>query len=331
MKQLEELHKLVESSEAKYLGEYDNLKGETRNTESNHQDFLKNLNAQYAENVDKLTEEMDEMRTELEAQIRKLELEKEQQRENDQLKIDELSLTLEKCNQNIIALDGNKLELETKLQKKQDVEEQIGSWKAHHDTMEMNKGELQEQLESASAYIVQLEEKFYNSQTTQLDMLKQLKDTEHDIDEKEGQIETLQQYIIDLKSRIAVYIPVKGDAIDKKLAEYINNYPDRQKLKIMFLRETEGVYQFGTKRVLVKCEKDSIKIRVGGGFLSLDEFLDQYTPAELEKLERKDPLRRMTDRIAIQKTIAGRESPTASPSGRSSPNRTVSPKKPRKV
>ena len=67
----------------------------------------------------------------------------------------------------------------------------------------------------------------------------------------------------------------------------------------MFLRETEGVYQFGTKRVLVKVEKDNIKIRVGGGFLSLDEFLDQYTPAELEKLERKDPLRRMTDRIAI--------------------------------
>ena len=141
-------------------------------------------------------------------------------------------------------------------------------------------------------------------------MLKQLKDTEFEIedkekeiDDREGQIETLQQYIIDLKSRIAVYIPVKGDTIDKKLAEYINNYPDRQKLKIMFLRETEGVYQFGTKRVLVKIEKDSIKIRVGGGFLSLDEFLDQYTPAELEKLERKDPLRRMTDRIAIQKTI----------------------------
>ena len=137
-------------------------------------------------------------------------------------------------------------------------------------------------------------------------MLKQLKDTEFEIDDKEkeiddkeGQIETLQQYIIDLKSRIAVYIPVKGDIIDKKLAEYINNYPDRQKLKIMFLRETEGVYQFGTKRVLVKIEKDNIKIRVGGGFLSIDEFLDQYTPAELEKLERKDPLRRMTDRIAI--------------------------------
>ena len=112
-----------------------------------------------------------------------------------------------------------------------------------------------------------------------------------------------------------MYIPVKNDAIDKKLAEYINNYPDRQKLKIMFMRESEGTYQFGTKRVYVKCVKDKIEIRVGGGWLSVDEFLDQYTPAELEKLERKDPMRRMHDRIALQKTIQGRQvdSPDASP------------------
>ena len=84
----------------------------------------------------------------------------------------------------------------------------------------------------------------------------------------------MKQYVIDLKSRIAVYIPVKDDSIDRKLAEYINNYPDRQKLKIMFMRESEGVFQFGTKRVAVKVEKDKINIRVGGGYLSLDEFLD---------------------------------------------------------
>ena len=51
-------------------------------------------------------------------------------------------------------------------------------------------------------------------------MLKQLK-------EEENEIEQLRGYIIDLKSRIAVYIPVKNDPTDKKLAEYINNYPDR--------------------------------------------------------------------------------------------------------
>ena len=123
-------------------------------------------------------------------------------------------------------------------------------------------------------------------------MLKNLRDCEEEID-------TLRQYIIDLKSRIAIYIPVKGDNIDKKLAEYINNYPERNKLKIMFMRESEGVYQFGSKRVGLKVAKDKIEIRVGGGFLSIDEFLDQYTPNELEKLERQDPLKRISERIAV--------------------------------
>ena len=105
--------------------------------------------------------------------------------------------------------------------------------------------------------------------------------------------------MVDLKSRIAVYIPVRGDSTDKKLAEYINNYPDRQKLKIMFMRESEGVYQFGSKRVAVKVEKGHIRVRVGGGYLSIDEFLDQYTPVEIEKLDRRDPLKRFSEKVAV--------------------------------
>ena len=89
----------------------------------------------------------------------------------------------------------------------------------------------------------------------------------------------------------------------------------------MFMRETEGVYQFGTKRVAVKVEKDNIKIRVGGGYLSIDEFLDQYTPVELEKLERKDPLRRFSEKVAIQKTIVNAGVRESSPVRTNSPGR----------
>jgi hypothetical protein len=59
--------------------------------------------------------------------------------------------------------------------------------------------------------------------------------------------------------------------------------------------------------------------------------LDQYTPVELEKLERKDPLKRFSEKVAIQKTIVNagvREtSPIRSPQrggsplGRTSPGR----------
>jgi len=49
----------------------------------------------------------------------------------------------------------------------------------------------------------------------------------------------------------------------------------------------------------VSVMKDKINIRVGGGYLSIDEFLDQYTPVEFEKLERKDPLKKFSEKIAV--------------------------------
>lgn len=140
-----------------------------------------------------------------------------------------------------------------------------------------------------------------------------MRDLEGVIEAHKVEVETLKQYIIDLKSRIAVYIPVKSDPVDKKLAEYINNYPDRQKLKIMFMRESQGVYEFGSKRVMVKVERDKIQIKVGGGYLSIDEFLDQYTPVELEKLERRDPLKRFSEKVAVQKIVGDRQGLEVSP------------------
>ena len=137
-------------------------------------------------------------------------------------------------------------------------------------------------------------------------MLKQLKEADEEIDQ-------LKEHIIELRQRMSIYIPFTDDDIDVRLAEFINNYPERQKMKIMFLRESQGVYQFGSRRVAVAVMKDKINIRVGGGYLSIDEFLDQYTPQELEKLERKDPLKRFSERVVVQKTLVGKEVKESSP------------------
>lgn len=40
-------------------------------------------------------------------------------------------------------------------------------------------------------------------------------------------------------------------------------------------------------------------VRVGGGYLSLDEFLDMYTPMELEKIERNDPIKKFSEKVAM--------------------------------
>ena len=92
-----------------------------------------------------------------------------------------------------------------------------------------------------------LEERILGANQTSLDLLKRVRDLELEGD-------TLKNYIIDLKARVAIYVPIKDDPIDHKVAEFINNYPDRNKLKIMFMRESAGVYDFGSKKVTVRVE-----------------------------------------------------------------------------
>lgn len=58
--------------------------------------------------------------------------------------------------------------------------------------MDLAKQKLQVELENASAYILELEEKFYKSQQTALELLKQLKQVEFDNEELLHEQETLK-------------------------------------------------------------------------------------------------------------------------------------------
>lgn len=68
----------------------------------------------------------------------------------------------------------------------------------------------------------------------------------------------LKKLIIELKDKSAVYVAISDDSIDRKIAEFINSSNDPHKLTKMFIREREGVYQFGSKRVYVKMEGDKV-------------------------------------------------------------------------
>ena len=68
----------------------------------------------------------------------------------------------------------------------------------------------------------------------------------------------------------------------------------------MFLRESEGVYQFGQKRVYIKIEKgDTILVRVGGGYMHIKEFMEKYTLSEVDKIERHDVMERFENKTYI--------------------------------
>ena len=176
--------------------------------------------------------------------------------------------------------------------------------------------------------IIDFEEELYESKNIQLDLLDQLKEMENRNELLEDKIQELLNINEMLEKNQAVYIAKKNDKVDKTLANYLNRYPEREKMNIMFLRESEGVYQFGQKRVYVKVEKgDTILVRVGGGYMHIDEFIRQYTPQEVEKIERKDVLARFSNKLAVQnisnQANAAREnSPIRSPQRARSPGYT---------
>ena len=61
----------------------------------------------------------------------------------------------------------------------------------------------------------------------------------------------------------------------------------------MFLRESEGVYRFGQKRVQIKIDQgEQIRVRVGGGYLHVDEFIDQFNQSEVDHIKRRDVIQR---------------------------------------
>lgn len=59
-------------------------------------------------------------------------------------------------------------------------------------------------MKAATKYLTELEDKVYDANTKALDLLKQVRHLELEN-------ATLKTYVIDLKSRVAVYLPVKDD------------------------------------------------------------------------------------------------------------------------
>ena len=102
---------------------------------------------------------------------------------------------------------------------------------------------------------------------------------------------------------------MKGDPVDELFAKALN----ASGLAVPMKRLNPGSYMFGTKKILAKIINGKLVIRVGGGYLSIDEFLDQYTPAELEKLERKDPIKKFSEKVAVSKLISGKPGRDNSP------------------
>jgi len=79
-----------------------------------------------------------------------------------------------------------------------------------------------------------------------------------------------------------IYTPDTSDKVDQMFAFYINE----TKCPVQLKKTGEGQYLFGTKKIFAKIQNEKLVIRVGGGYMMIDEFLSVYTAQELSKLQR---------------------------------------------
>ena len=80
----------------------------------------------------------------------------------------------------------------------------------------------------------------------------------------------------------AKYKAAKGDPVDEMLGNWINTHG----WEIEIHRLGGGFYMFGDKKIYAKIVNGKLIIRVGGGFMNIDEFMKFYGMTELAKQQR---------------------------------------------
>jgi len=120
-----------------------------------------------------------------------------------------------------------------------------------------------------------------------------MEELERGLNEKTQIIKQLERQLAQLMNRKPepvrpanqIYIPVKGDEIDERLAEYIN----ANGTPVPWKRISQGNYTYGTKKVSVKYMRMHLIIKVGGGSMMVEEFAANYEDIELAKMNYANP------------------------------------------
>ena len=115
------------------------------------------------------------------------------------------------------------------------------------------------------------------------------------------------------------YVAIKGDEVDELLARYIN----LNACPVPIKRLGGGYYLFGTRKIYAKILNGRLVIRVGGGYMVIDEFIENYAEVELKKMEARrakglDPVPDLSDMSPSNRSFGSprQTSPKGSPQSR---------------
>ena len=70
------------------------------------------------------------------------------------------------------------------------------------------------------------------------------------------------------------------------LDELLGSYINENGCPVPIMRLGNGYYMFGSRKIYAKVLNGKLVIRVGGGYMIINEFIATYAEAELRKMER---------------------------------------------
>lgn len=81
------------------------------------------------------------------------------------------------------------------------------------------------------------------------------------------------------KPKVKHYKAHKTDPVDRLLADFLNDTG----CMVPIRRLGNGYYFFGSKKIYAKIMNGKLVIRVGGGYMSIEEFVSHYAQQELNR------------------------------------------------
>jgi hypothetical protein len=99
-----------------------------------------------------------------------------------------------------------------------------------------------------------------------------------------------------------VYQAVKGDQVDELFGKALN----ASGMAIPVKRLGPGSYMFGTKKILAKIINGKLVIRVGGGYMSAEEFIETYGRIEMMKMQKAEELSATNGTDKLSASMSGK-------------------------
>jgi len=151
------------------------------------------------------------------------------------------------------------------------------------------------ELELVNDAIEEFSDLIENRDNSDLKQIIKLLKKNRDIKES---IQTLSSNVYSLDSQLDELIPVrdahiastrkkykakKGDEIDELIGEFMKNSNTEVEIK----RTGEGKYMIGEKKISAKVVNGNLLIRIGGGFMTMEEYMRSFGEGQLKRSARK--------------------------------------------